>query len=151
MHLTLHTYLTVQIQQIIDCGPLHTLTWASRSNTECRIQLCVHEGGGPYISVQFEIRADDSKRRFDRALGAIGWSAIQADNSQSLHYYITRSTNYSLLFAQAEEAASFCERAMHLLWHAEAVSDVALLAARGPYIPLRAYENKSPVPLPLAA
>lgn len=151
MHLTLHTYLTVQIQQIIGCGPLHTLTWASRVNPELRLQLCVHEGVGAYISVQFEIRSQDNKRRFDRALGGIGWSVFQADNGLSLHYYIARSESHKQLLDQAADAAAFCQCAMRLLWHAETVSDVALLGARGPYIPLHSQKSESPTPLPLAA
>ncbi len=151
MELTLLSYLTVQIQQIIEYGSLHTLTWASRQDLDHRLQLCVHDGPQAYISVHFQIGAEDTKQIFDRALGGIGWSVTQADNSLSLYYYVTPSKNQQQLFYQAEDAAKFCEKAMFLIWHAKKVCDIALLGARGPYIPLQIRENEQSASLPIAA
>jgi hypothetical protein len=132
--ITLPTYLTVQIQEIITYGVHHYLTWAKREEWQLWLQISVHESTHYQLCIQFPLPSHCSQSTLDRIFQQRGWA--QVGLSQSLTYYLASSTNIEELSARAERIAQQCALAMQYLWGVQGVEELLLLGARGPNLPL---------------
>jgi hypothetical protein len=97
--LTLQTYLTVQIQEIICLGPLHALTWSPRDSMNCWLQLTVQGGDEHYVAVEIRLPAGVSRRQIDRIFGQTGFARSQHDGAECVVYYLGRARSAEKLVA----------------------------------------------------
>ena len=153
-NLSVITYITTQLQEIICMGPGHALTWADnrehlslsrlvqqRGGTDW-MQVSVHKGQTCSIMVQFVVPVE-FEGRYGAVRGAMnhlfaqyGWTNGQADGREALVYHIGHSQSARGLLDNAEDIATRCAEVMARLWHVEDVRDIALLGARGPRLSL---------------
>ena|SRR5579871_2082122 len=151
--ISVETYLTVQIQEIVGYGALHALIWAPGANPSNWLQLSVHCGAGCHLMVQCRLPEGVDKRCVDTAFGEVGWITMQADEKDCLIYYPARSDSYDELQERAVETARRCAEAMFMLWGVTALDELALLGARGPRLSLHrvAADADSPAAHAIAA
>jgi len=135
--ISVETYLTVQIQEIVGYGALHALTWASKARPADWLQASVHLGDDCYLMVQCVLPDSADKRCLDGAFGQSGWVAVQVDARDCLIYYVARCGSRDELRRRAEAAARMCAEAMFLLWGVVSLDELALLGARGPGLSLQ--------------
>ncbi len=145
--LTLQTYLTVQIQEIIGLGPLHALTWAPREGLNCWLQLTVHGGKEHFVAVEARLPAGVCRRKLDRIFGQTGFARPQHDGSECVLYYLGRTRSPEKLMSSVAALARRTADAMQLMWRVSAVEEVALLAARGPRLPIAATSPTDNLPI----
>lgn len=138
----LPTYLTVQIQQIVEYGSNHFITWADRRDWRDWLQITVHRTNRYYLSVQFPIPEDIPQRRLDSIFQQPGWNQVLAGDRNCPVYYLAHSDSIEELAQKSERVGLLCASAMALLWEVAEVEDVALLGARGPGIALPKREKK---------
>jgi hypothetical protein len=134
--ISVETYLTVQILEIIGYGPLHALTWARRTEPNHWLQVSVHRGDSCHLMVQCVLPEGMNRRSLDAAFNQVGWTNLQADRNDCLVYYLARSGSYEELCERAPEAARQCAKAIYLLWGVASLEELALLGARGPRLTL---------------
>lgn len=142
--ISLPTYLTVQIQEILSYGTDHFLTWAPTEEWRLWFQLSISCSNQYRFCVQFPLPPLVSPRQLDRVFGQAGWE--QAGISQSLVYYLAGSNTLKELELHVERVALQCALAMRLLWNVTTMEEILLLGARGHRIPL-AQCPKETVPL----
>jgi hypothetical protein len=135
--LTVETYLTVQIQEIVGYGALHVLTWARNDDLRHWLQLSVHHGDGCYLMVQCVLTEQTDKHHLDRIFHQTGWVNMQADRGDALVYYLARSRSDAELKDRVPEAAQRCTEAISALWNVATVEQLALVGARGPRLTLQ--------------
>jgi hypothetical protein len=151
--LSLPTYLTVQLQQILECGDAHTLTYAPKDDWSQWLQISVHGGPQWYFMVQFPLPTHLSSQQFDRLFRAFGWSHAQMDGRETRVYFLGRCASSSQLNNQTESIACQLARAIEILWDIHTVSNIVLLGARGPQLALvrQSQPSQKPLALPRAA
>lgn len=100
-HLTLSTYLAVQLKEILACGDAHALTYAPRTDWSNWLQVSVHGGSRWHIAVHFPLPPHLLSRRFDRIFRQPGWRHWQADRQESMVYHLAQCACYTALADQA--------------------------------------------------
>lgn len=134
--LALTTYLTVQLQEILDFGDGHVLTYAPRAEPDSWFQISVHGGAQWHVRVQFTLPDGFPSHRLDRLFRQVGWEQWQADQRESRIYFLGRLESLVQLCQQAAGMASQISSAMQMVWDVRSVGDILLLGARGPQIAL---------------
>ena len=145
--LSLTTYLTTQLQEIICMGPGHALTWAGNKEhqplqriAQSRhaydwLQVSVQGGECCHLMIQFvlpEGLEDAARTRMDALFMQYGWTHEQADGRECLVYYVAQSESARELLDHSSSVAAQCAQVMGRLWQARTLDDIALLGARGP-------------------
>jgi hypothetical protein len=133
---TVHAYLTREIEKLIRLGPIHSITWVSRSDPGRWMQVSVHDGSEHYLAVMCVLPPNIPVSVVNRALGKPGRTQHQANRGTCLIYYLAQSEDSAALLASAESAADRCAAIAKVLWNASTVDQFELLGSRGPKLPL---------------
>lgn len=157
--LSLTTYLTTQLQEIICMGPGHLLTWANnrtqhsladltrRGEIYDWMQISVHSGTECYLMIQLvlpENHGEALRSHLDHIFSQYSWTNAQGDGRECLVYHVAQSENARQLLEVAESVAVRCAEVMKRLWQSQSPDDIALLGIRGPRLapPARAVQPK---------
>ena len=149
--LSVVAYLTQEIRELVQLGPVHSFTWVSHSDPGRWMQVSVHDGTQHYLTVLCVLPPQISKAQMDKALGKVGRKQAQINHGTCLIYYLAQCDNPAALLDQAPVAAQQCAAIAALLWNASKTEHFELLGARGPKLPFYGGAKRSIPPAATSA
>jgi hypothetical protein len=142
--LSVVSYLTQEIRELVQLGPVHSYTWVSNADPGRWMQVSVHDGTQHYLTVLCVLPPNISKAQMDKVLGKVGRKQAQVNHGTCLVYYLAQCDDSAALLDQAPAAAQQCAAIAGLLWNATKTEQLELLGARGPKLPF--YGAKPSIP-----
>jgi hypothetical protein len=133
--LSVVSYLTQEIRELVRLGAVHSYTWVSNADPGRWMQVSVHDGIQHYLTVLCVLPPDITKAQMDKVVGKVGRKQAQVNHGTCVIYYLAQSDDSAALLDQVPAAARQCASIAGLLWNATKREHLELLGARGPKLP----------------